>query len=68
MMTKRTVFSLGHIGNSRAYLSVERQPITYGHNYWVSFGKTYNGTIAGVVARIGAYVLMAHIRSDKALA
>ena len=64
----RTMLSLGHIANSRAYLSVERQPYDYGHKFWVSFGKTYNGTIAGIVARIGAYVLLAHIRSDKALA
>ncbi len=63
----RTILSLGHIADSRAYLSVERQPSDntddiYGHKFWVRFGKTYNGTIAGVVARIGAYYLLAHIR------
>ena len=60
--------SVGHIADSRVFVSIEDQPITYGHNYWVRFGKTYNGTVAGVVARFGRYVLLSHIRSDKALA
>ena len=64
----RTILSLGHIANSKVYLSVERQPFDYGHRFWINPGKTYNGTVAGVVARIGPYILMAHIRSDKALA
>ena len=61
----KTILSLGHIANSRAYLSVERRP---GQGFWLSPGKTYNGTIAGLVARVGPHVLIAHIRSDKALA
>ena len=60
-------WSIGHIADSKVFLSVEEQPITYGHNFWIRPGRTYNGTIAGLVARLGRYVILAHIRSDKAL-
>ena len=54
--------SIGHIADTRFWLSIESQPITYGHPYWVKLGKTYNGTIRGLVARVGRFVIIAHQR------
>ena len=52
--------SLGDIVTSKLWASVER----VGSSAWTlpSLGKTYNGTIAGVVWQLGRFVLIAHVR------
>ena len=51
--------SIGHISKSRAWISLEKK---YKPGIWVSFGRTYVGTTAGVVMGLGAAVLIAHFR------
>ena len=58
-------FSLGHIANSRAHASLEIRPLIYGPKWWIKFGRTYNGTFAGVVVGLGVGVFMAHVRSRQ---
>ena len=53
--------SIGDIVTSKLWVSVERVGSTA--LTLPSFGKTYNGTVAGVVWQLGRFVLIAHIRS-----
>ncbi len=53
-------WSLGHIANSRCWVSIEHR-YTYSGAY-ISLGKTYCGTKWGLVAQLGNFVLLAHIR------
>ncbi len=59
-MAKRRSYSMGDIVTSKLWISVEH----VGFPAWTlpSFGKTYNGTIAGVVWQFGRLVLIGHIR------
>ena len=52
--------SIGDIVTSKLWVSVSLT----GCPAWTlpSFGKTYNGTVAGVVWQLGRFVLIAHIR------
>ena len=55
--------SVGHIADTKYWLSIEKQPIDYGHKFWVNFGPTYNGTVRGLVMRLGPFVVIAHQRA-----
>lgn len=54
--------AFGSITNSVFYLSIQNQ---YYDNTkrWVSFGKTYQGTIFGLIAFTGKYTILFHIRN-----
>lgn len=56
--------SIGHIAKTRFWLSIESKPIV-DSRFWISPGITYNGTIRGLVARIGRFVIIAHQRTRK---
>jgi len=52
-------FSIGNISKSRVWLSLEIRPCGW---TGVSFGPTYKGTVAGVVASFRRFVVTGHIR------
>lgn len=55
-------FSIGNISKSRLWLSLEVRPSAL---TFISFGPTYNGTIAGVVASFKRVTIIGHIRKVK---
>jgi len=54
-------YSIGHIAESRFYLSIERKPVAW-WRWFVSFGPTYNGTTHGVVWGTPWFAVLGHIR------
>ena len=57
-------YSIGDIGNSRVFISLELRRRS-GFGFYL--GRTYNGTVAGCVISFGCGVFLAHIRDDRAL-
>ena len=52
--------SVGDVCKSKVYLSLERKVSPQGlHLFW---GKTYNGTRAGLVVTLGRFVFLGHVR------
>jgi hypothetical protein len=52
--------SIGDIGKTKYWLSFEQRPISW--RWHLSFGPTYNGTIAGVCCIVPGLSILGHIR------
>lgn len=57
-----STISIGDIGSSRAWLSIERRPLAW-WRWCVSFGPRNCGTVAGVFVALPWLVLLGHVRT-----
>ena len=61
MKPYRTIFRIGNVCNTRFWFSIESKP--YRRGFWhLSFGRTYNGTYAGMVLCTPWFSILSHLR------
>ena len=58
----RSIDLIGSITGNPVWLNVEVRPASTEPHKLISFGKTYHGTIAGILAKWGRVIGIGHLR------